>query len=87
MTLMEKVLNEIDQERNNQIQKFGYQDYTTSVWLSVIGEEFGEMCKEANDLRLNQRNASLQNLYDESIQTAACCVALCENILNWQTDE
>ncbi|WP_375270004.1 hypothetical protein [Enterococcus sp. DIV0212c] len=36
-------------ERKRQDKKWGEQNHSLLLWLSIIGEEFGEMCKEANE--------------------------------------
>ena len=41
----QKVLAEINAERDRQEAKWGRQDHTPEVWLSILGEEFGEVCK------------------------------------------
>lgn len=38
---IEKVIN----ERKRQDKKWGEQNHSPLLWLSIIGEEFGEMCK------------------------------------------
>jgi len=43
--LRERVLAEINTERDRQEVKWGRQDHQPERWLSILGEEFGEVCK------------------------------------------
>jgi len=45
MSLRQKVLDEINAERDRQEAKWGRQDHQPERWLSILGEEFGEVCK------------------------------------------
>jgi len=66
------VLRSVSDERDRQDEKWGEQNHRLSYWLSIIGEEFGEMCKAYNEGDYGQMER-------EAIQTAACCVALVEH--------
>lgn len=77
----EKVLADIVSERERQDEKWGTQEHTAPVWVSIIGEEYGETCKAVNEFMFNATKANEQEIYNEAIQTAASCVALCEHIL------
>lgn len=49
-------------------------------WLLIIGEEFGEICKEANEYSFSSDLKRIQDLQTEAIQCAACCVAMVESL-------
>ena len=42
-------LQQIKAERQRQDEKWGEQNYPPSFWVSIMGEEFGEMCKSLNE--------------------------------------
>jgi len=86
-----RVLEDIDDERRRQDEKWGEQNHDLTVWASVLGEEFGETCHAI----LHHRAASggsenvegdtdpsgwLEKVRSEAIQTAAVAVALVEYI-------
>ena len=72
-------LSEIAKERIRQDEKFGEQNHHPLVWFSIIGEEFGEMCKAYNDYTLKDDDSnSWDAMQQEAVQTAACCVAMLE---------
>ena len=72
---LEEVLSDVYDERQRQIAKWGDQSHKPySVWITILGEEFGEAAKEV----LEERN---QELYDELIQTAAVAVAFAEALI------
>jgi len=73
------VLREIANERFNQDMKWGEQNHTPTLWLSILGEEFGEVCKAVCEAQLNGRGSEGWAEYRaELIQTAAVCVAMVE---------
>ena len=43
------VLGDIANERDRQEAKWGLQHHPIAEWLSILGEEYGEACKAAND--------------------------------------
>lgn len=77
---LKKYLEKITKERENQNQKWGEQNHHPLQWLSIIGEEYGEMCKKANEFGFNSDPQQLINLKKEAIQCAACCLAMIESI-------
>lgn len=73
--VLEDVLSEIREERERQVAKWGDQSHKPyPVWVTILGEEFGEAAKEV----LEERH---QELYDELIQTAAVAVAFAEALI------
>lgn len=61
----------IDNERKRQDEKFGTQNHCQEKWITILGEEFGEVCNavlEKND----------QEYIDELIQVCAVCVSMIE---------
>lgn len=77
-TAKSKIVDDMISERSRQDEKFGEQNHDYSVWSTIIGEEYGEMCQAINDFRLNPTPDTEQNIYTESIQTMATCMAMLE---------
>lgn len=72
---MAVVLSDVRAERQRQKEKWGDQSHKPySVWVTILGEEFGEAAKEV----LEERH---QELYDELIQTATVAVAFAEALI------
>ena len=75
----EYYLSEIAKERTRQDEKFGEQNHHPLMWFSIIGEEFGEMCKAYIDFTLNDNDSNFWDaMQREAVQIAACCVAMLE---------
>lgn len=83
--MMRKVLGDVAKERKRQDAKWGQQNHDPHMWMVILGEEFGEACKEAYE-------GSLRKLRTELIQTAAVAVAAVECLdrgeweLKWKED-
>lgn len=75
-----KVLEKVADERMRQDAKWGETDHTGFTWVSIIGEEYGEMCHATNEYSFNPSYDAEEIIYREAVQTAASCVALCECI-------
>lgn len=74
---------EIDNERDRQDAKFGAENTKNSIseWLCIAGEEYGEACQAANDLRKHSYSAaSIAHLREELIQSTAVLIAIVEQI-------
>lgn len=74
----ERVMTDVSLERKRQDEKWGQQDHIPSIWMAILGEEFGELCQEA--LRYDFGGVIDRNLRDEAIQVAAVAVAIVEYI-------
>ena len=78
--VVEGVLSEVGGEREQQFDKWGHQDCSDAGWAAILGEEFGEACKEVNDFNLKAINdpTAGPRLRAELIQVAAVAVAWVE---------
>ena len=76
--MMDYFLKKTRKERNRQDEKFGEQNHHPLLWFSIIGEEFGEMCKAFNEYNLDSDPNHLDDMQREAIQVAACCIAMLE---------
>ena len=74
----ELALEDIKTERKRQDAKWGEQNHHPLMWLSIIGEEYGEMCKAFNEYSFTQDHKHIEEMIKEAIQVAACCVAMIE---------
>ena len=79
---MNRIIQKIIEERKKQDEKWGEQNHHPLLWFSIIGEEFGEMCQAFNDYTLSttQDYNKLEDMIQEAVQVAACCVAMIECI-------
>lgn len=73
-----KIISDVLAERNLQDMKCGEQNHSAYVWSSIIGEEYGEMCKAINEFGFNPMPETEQEIYTEAIQTVASCLAMLE---------
>jgi len=68
-------LEAIDAEISRVLDRFGYQSLTLFDWASILGEEYGEVCKAINDHEFGTGGGGdLQSVYEECIQVAAVAV-------------
>lgn len=65
-------------ERKRQDEKWGEQNHFAERWVTIIGEEYGEMCKAVNEFSFNPTPKTEQDIYTETIQTMASCLAMLE---------
>lgn len=79
------VLGGIRSERRQQLKKWGVQNHDYPFWITILGEEFGEVAKEVYEYKSalmdsEQERTALRNLRAELIQVAAVAVAAVEQI-------
>lgn len=77
-TIPLKIISDVISERERQDEKWGEQNHNAFVWSSIIGEEYGEMCKAINEFGFNPTPETEQEIYKEAIQTMASCMAMLE---------
>lgn len=80
MKIQEKIIEKVLEERNRQDKKWGEQKHTAHVWGTIIGEEYGEMCKAINEFGFNPTRKTEDDIYKEAIHTMASCMAMLECI-------
>lgn len=78
---LKNALDKVQDERDRQVNKWGLQSRSMPEWISILGEEFGETCTEANEFHFiacnhKERLERLVKLETEAIQTAAVAVAI-----------
>ena len=74
----------IDAEHARQDAKWGRQEHDPQAWMSILGEEFGELCQAANDLRWPKQTLDadpFRHALVEAVQTAAVAQAVVECLL------
>lgn len=76
------VLEEVEIERVRQDSKWGKQNCHDFEWVSILGEEFGEAAREANEANFvsGKNRGNFAKLRAELIQVAAVAVAWVEAI-------
>ena len=57
--MLDTTLSEIREERARQHAKYGKQEHPPEYWLSILGEEFGEVCSAVRDERFNGELAAV----------------------------
>lgn len=82
----EKIIDDVLAERKRQDEKWGEQNHGAYTWMSIIGEEYGEMCKAVNEFGFNPTPKTKQDIYIEAIQTIASCMAMLEYMERAHTD-
>lgn len=73
----------VRRERERQDAKWGEQNHEPFLWMTVLGEEFGEACRAALEATFNGdklRDACLSEYRVELVQTAAVAVAAIESL-------
>lgn len=84
MSIQDLIIAKIKDERASQDKKWGTQLHSLPMWLTILGEEFGEACKEAcgfmSSTDIIDRATALINFKKELIQVAAVCVATLEHL-------
>ena len=80
MIITKSVLKEVLDERINQENKWGEQNHHPAEWLSILGEEFGEVCKAVCEAHFTGYNSTgnWDNYRKELIQVAAVTVSMIE---------
>lgn len=69
----------VDLERKRQIAKWGErQEHSTELWMTILGEEFGELCKAYLDNRYGKEGASHHEIIMEAVQCMAVLSAFLE---------
>jgi NTP pyrophosphatase (non-canonical NTP hydrolase) len=73
------IINEVLRERERQDAKWGVQNVELPIWLTILGEEFGEVC-EAVLKEIFSANDHIEEVKTELVQVAAVAVAILEYI-------
>ncbi len=77
--LMNDVLAEVLRERTRQDKKWGEQNHHPMDWLSILGEEFGEVCEAANRAQWDTHVGEFP-FRQECIEVAAVAVGIVESL-------
>lgn len=73
---VDTVLEDVAEERQNQIARWGKQRHSPFYWLAILTEEVGEVAKEIADGRVQPFDAGAYR--EELVQVAAVAVAAIE---------
>ena len=79
MKLTKEVLYDVEQERINQLVKWGKQEHDLATWHVILSEEVGEVAAEIQSIIFVGKND--EQLYNELIQVAAVAVQIAESLL------
>ncbi len=77
------VLAQVAEERESQDAKWGQQDHDPFGWIAILGEEYGEVCKDALGLYFGKQTGlnkerQIRNYRAELRQEAAVAVSMVE---------
>ena len=72
-----KILDAVFEEREAQDARYGRQDHAEPYWLSILGEEYGEICREVYEAGAKGGPIN-PNYRTELVQLAAVAVQMIE---------
>jgi len=67
---------DIHTERQRQDRLWGEQNHHPMIWMSILGEEYGELCQATNDFVF--KGGGPKDMRTEAVQVAAVAMALIE---------
>lgn len=79
--LTDYILNEVRQERERQVEKFGLQRHVPEKWLAIAVEEVGELAQAMQKESVAAKPTDADSMIYEAIQGAAVLVAFAEQLL------
>lgn len=76
-------LRDVLAERKRQDAKWGEQNHDPFLYLTILGEEYGETCQAALNARFSDKDIAIysdkmRKLREEAVQTAAVALAIVE---------
>jgi hypothetical protein len=71
-------LEAVAHEREKQLKKWGTQDHDPKMWLAILGEEYGEVCKEVAETHVKDFDRDAYR--KECLHTAAVALAMVQCI-------
>ena len=74
--LQRQIIHQILEERKRQDEKWGVQTHAPADWLTILGEEVGEVNKAAYEAK--HHTGKIKDYREELIQVAAVAVAMIE---------
>jgi len=74
-----KAMRDVLIERDRQDSKWGVQVHDFPLWMTILGEEFGELCKEVLE-RSFRDDASEERIYEEAKQVSAVALRIMEQV-------
>ncbi|MCP4439623.1 MAG: hypothetical protein GY810_11830 [Aureispira sp.] len=77
---MQKILSQIQAERQRQLEKWGEQNHSPIEWCAILGEEVGEVNKAALESHFKHPNADIEEYRKELVQVAAVAVAMLQSL-------
>jgi NTP pyrophosphatase (non-canonical NTP hydrolase) len=82
MTIQEKVLKLIAEERERQDKKWGEQNHKPDRWAVILGEEYGEVCRAIFEETSSQYLAELVQVAAVAAAAAECEFRRQQNLIN-----
>jgi len=75
---IDRLLPELRQAREAQLEKWGIQEHDPALWLAILGEEHGVVAKEVAEGQFGSLN--LAKYREECLHTAAVAMAMVQCI-------
>ena len=80
------ILQDVNKEINRRDEKWGEQKHDLSDWMTILGREFGQACKEVSETKmakgLTEMAQAMDRLDGELVQVVAVCFCILEKIRN-----
>ena len=79
-----KALYIIEGERDKQKELWGWQQNSLFQWLSILGEEYGKLCRAVNETCLEGQQhpefGGMDNIFCQMVHVAAVATAMLEDV-------
>ena len=85
-----RAIADVIAELERQDEKWGYpQNNHPFEWTSILGEEFGEMCKDINEACFNagSNRGDFEKAITEAVQVAAVSVSIVDHLRRLQDEK
>lgn len=77
-----KILEDVNKEIKRQDDLWGEQNHSYAEWMAILGEEYGEVCREVSEIRmakgLSRMVEAVDRLDEELVQVIAVCFRILE---------
>ena len=79
-----QILGDVNKEIKRQDGIWGEQNHSLTDWITILGEEFGEVCKEVSEMRmakgLTEMTQAMDRLDEELIQVVTVFFRILEKV-------
>jgi hypothetical protein len=75
---IDSTLTAVKIQRVKQLNKWGTQDHNPKMWVAILGEEYGEVCKEVAETHVKDFDPVAYR--EECLHVAAVALAMVQNL-------